>query len=97
MNSYIVGQTFRLYGDFYSLAGVATDPTTVTLTVEDAAGVEMAYTLAGGGVTKESDGVYYREMTAAAPLGVWNYQWLSTGTVKALDEASFRVIASRLT
>jgi hypothetical protein len=69
----------------------------VTLTVEDPSGAAIEYTLAGGTVTKESDGIFYREVVAAAPIGTWNYQWLGAGTVKALDEGSYRVIVSRLT
>lgn len=97
MNRYIVGQTFRLYCDFYSLAGALADPTTVALTVQDPSGAQTEYTLAGGGVVKESTGIFYREITAAAPVGTWVYQWLGAGAVKALDEGSYQVIPSRLT
>lgn len=95
--SYVVGHTIRLYCDFYNLSGAAADPTGVTLTLQAAGGAPTVYTYAATEITRESTGVYYREITLAAPIGRWNYRWEGTGAVKAVEEGTYTVEASRLT
>ena len=88
-----VGDTLRAYGSFrvatftvtagvpsatYALA----DPSTVTLLVETPAGVQTTYTYAGGTVTKDSVGVYYRDVPMTAS-GQWIFRWTGTGVCVA--------------
>lgn len=80
----------------FSVAGVLTDPTTVTLKVRDPAGTETTYTLAGATVTKASTGVYYRDV-ALSVAGRWVFRWLGTGTVPAAVESALDVAPSLLT
>jgi len=78
---YIKGQTARVTATFL-LAGVPTDPTTITLTVTDPSANQDVYTYALGQVTRSSAGVYYKDI----PLdenGRWYDTWVGTGTVVA--------------
>jgi hypothetical protein len=84
-----VGDLVRITGTF-SVAGVATDPTTVTLKVRTPSGAVSTYTYAGGGVTKDATGVYRRDVSATEP-GRWLYRWEGTGTAEAAEEGSFDV------
>jgi hypothetical protein len=88
------GQEIRLYTQtpFRNAAGVATDPTTVTLTVQQADGTETAYTYAGGGVTKTATGTYEKLLTPpVGSAGIWGWEWRGTGAVAAVDQGLFRV------
>jgi hypothetical protein len=76
------------------VGGTNTDPTTVTLKVQDPSGVEDTYTYALGQVTKSAAGVYYRDV-AVDEKGVWHYRWIGTGTVAAADEDYFFVRESQ--
>lgn len=83
-NAYEQGETVRITGTF-SVSGVNTDPTTVTLKVQNPAGTETSYTYAASEVTKSATGVYYKDVTLSTS-GVWYYRWIGTGTVVSADE-----------
>ena len=55
-NYYEKGETVRITGTF-TVSDVATDPTTVTLKVQNPAGTETTYTYAAGEITKSATGV----------------------------------------
>jgi hypothetical protein len=74
----------------FTVAGVLTDPTTVTLKVKDPAGVVTTYTYSGGQITKDSTGNYHRDLTPSL-AGRWYYRYIATGAVDATTEDSFRV------
>lgn len=63
----------------FSVAGSATDPTTVALTVTTPAGVATTYTYALAEITKSGTGVYTKDI-ACTEAGVWLYLWVGTGT-----------------
>lgn len=94
MNQYLRGQTIRFTAKFYDLTDTLADPTTITLTVEDPSGTETSYTYSSD-VQKTSTGIFYYDLTLGNTLGVYNYEWVGTGTVKAINEDSFRVVARR--
>lgn len=63
----------------FSVAGVATDPTTIALTITTPAGVATTYTYALSQLTRTSAGVYTKDI-ACTEDGVWLYLWVGTGT-----------------
>lgn len=83
-NLYSKNQTVRITGTF-TVSGTATDPTTVTLKVQDPSGNEDTYTYALSQVTKSAVGIYYKDL-ALDEVGRWFYAWVGTGTVAAGDE-----------
>jgi len=64
----------------FTVAGVATNPTTVVLTVRMPDG-----TLSTPAPTLESTGVYTYNLLLSAS-GVWSYRWAGTGAVQAAEE-----------
>ena len=91
MDLYDVGDVVRIAtSPVFSVGGVATDPSTVTLTVKEPDGTETAYTYAGGGVTKAATGSYYKDVTADA-AGLWAWEWVGTGNAAAAASGAFRV------
>lgn len=89
MNEYDIGDVATLVGTF-TVAGVATDPTTITLIVRTPAGVETTYTYALTELTKVSPGVFTRDQECTE-AGVWAYRFVGTGDVKSAGERQFRV------
>lgn len=85
-----LGDTVQLTGDFYSLTGVLTDPTTVKVVIRTPTGSETTRTYAGGTVTKVSTGVYTSDY-APATAGLYRYRWVGTGTVATAEESKFTV------
>lgn len=66
----------------FEVAGVATDPTEVTLTVTDPLGVETTYTYSLGEITRSGTGEYRKDIPCTEP-DTWQYEW--TGTDAASD------------
>ena len=88
-STYDIGDKVRVTGTF-TVADVATDPTTVTLRVLAPGGTVTPYTYALSEVTKSGTGVYYKDISITT-AGIWYYRWLGTGTVEAGGEAEFYV------
>lgn len=70
---------FATLTNTFTVSGVATDPTTISLTVTTPAGVATTYTHAGGTITKSATGIYTKDI-ACTEDGVWLYLWVGTGT-----------------
>lgn len=97
-----VGNTVRAFGTFRTntitvtdgvpdvTASPLADPTTVTLVVTDPSGTRTTYTYAGSGVSKNSTGVYYRDIPLVLP-GEWSIRWTGTGTVAATKRSTVKV------
>jgi hypothetical protein len=83
-NIYDIGDAVRVKATF-SVSGTATDPTTVTLKVKDPSGTISTYTYALSEVTKETTGIYYKDIMFDEG-GMWHYRWEGTGTVQAAGE-----------
>jgi hypothetical protein len=88
-NMYDQGDGIKLSASF-TVGGVATDPTTVSLTYRTPDGTETVLTYAGGGVTKDSTGNYHVVLTASQ-AGSTVYQWDGTGADIASISGSFFV------
>ena len=84
---------------FANLAGTATDPTAVTLTVEKPDGTELVYGWpsagANGTLTRESAGRFYFDVTLNAS-GRWRYRLVGTGAVVAASAGVLTVRRSLL-
>jgi hypothetical protein len=94
MNTYAYGSTVRIStATAFTVGGVATDPTTVTLKIEEPDGTEVSYTYAAAQITRASAGSYYKDVTVDQ-AGTHTYRWVGTGAVAAVDEDSFYVLAS---
>jgi len=93
MPSYDIDQSVRLWAVF-EVDGVLTDPTTITVKVQDPSGNEATYTYAGGTVTRHSTGLYYKDVLIDES-GTWYYKYIGTGSVSAAEERSFSVDTSQ--
>lgn len=80
---FLVGEPVVLTNTF-TVAGVNTDPSTISLAVTTPAGVTTTYTYAAAEITKTAVGIYTKTITASA-AGTWVYVW--TGTDVAADIA----------
>ncbi len=74
----------------FTLGGVATDPSTVSLTYRAPDGTETVLTYAGATITKDSTGNYHVVLTPAE-AGSYPYLWEGTGTDQATISGSFFV------
>ena len=88
-NVYHISQLVRISATF-TVGGAATDPTTVTLRIKDPSGNKTVYTYALAEITKDSAGVFHKDITVDE-AGCWYYRWEGTGTVQAVDEDYFYV------
>lgn len=86
---YDIGDLARVTGTF-SVAGVATDPTTITLTITDPSLNAASYTYALSQVTKSSTGIYYKDISVDE-AGLWRYKWAGTGACESVEEGVFYV------
>jgi hypothetical protein len=84
-----VSELARLSNTF-TVGGVATDPTTVSLTITTPAGVATTYTFAAGEITKDGTGVYHKDIVCNA-AGEWQYQWVGTGAATDTTVGTFTV------
>jgi hypothetical protein len=83
----------------FTTAGAATDPTTVTLTIERPDGTLLVYgwpaSGANGTLTRESAGRFYIDVTYDL-AGNWEYRLEGTGAVVAAEEGRVKVSRSRV-
>ncbi len=78
-----VGDLVRLSAAFTSSAGVATNPTAVSLRVINPAGVEVD---PDPTPTNDGAGAYHYDLTVTL-AGTWRYRFAGTGAVVAAEEA----------
>lgn len=75
-------------------AGVDVDPSSLTFSTINPAGVQATYTYgADNEITKQSVGDYTARVTATMP-GRWHYRWLTTGGSIVALEGWFNVQVS---
>lgn len=94
-NTYLEGSTVKLQATF-KVAGVATDPTTVTLKVQNVDGTTSTYTYALGQVSKSATGVYYKNVTPGAVTSRTElvYRWEGTGDAAGVAEDTIKITPS---
>jgi hypothetical protein len=91
-NSYNVGTAVTIYCTF-SVSGVNTDPTTITLEITDPQANTDTYTYALAQITKTATGMYNKEITPDE-AGLWRYRWIGTGTCIATNQYKFKVVST---
>lgn len=74
----------------FTVAGTATDPTAITLSLMNPAGTVTTYTYSLAEITKDSTGNYSKNVTLDTE-GIWRWRWLGTGTVAAAQEGEIEV------
>lgn len=90
--SWNVGDVAKISVTF-TVAGTATDPTTVTLSVQGPNGTINTYSYASTSVTKTSTGAYYKNILLDTE-GSWYWRWQGTGSAAAADEGEIIVKTS---
>lgn len=88
------GDMMRISAAFTDIAGVAADPTTVTLKIR-ADGVDTDLVVGAGGIIKDSVGNYHYDYsipTADSYVKV-EYRWQGTGAVTAVEEGMFYAVS----
>ena len=84
-NTYEIGDKVRIKATF-TVSGVKTDPTTITLRVKSPSNVISIYTYALFEITKSATGMYHKDISITES-GEWFYRWEGTGAVETADEA----------
>ncbi len=93
---YNVGDLVRLTGNLATAAGVATDPTALTVVVQAPDGTQTTYVYGDDAMPIRAEaGEYYVDVTPTLP-GKYAYQFKSTGTGQAMDEGEFEVEQPRI-
>ena len=87
------GDTVKISCSFTNMAGVATDPTTITLTIRSPSGRTDIYTYARGEIVRAATGSYYKSVPVNEGQ-TWSWRWIGTGAVAQVDQGQFGVTAS---
>lgn len=74
----------------FSVDGVATDPTAVTLAVTTPTGTTTTYTYSLAEITRDSTGVYHKDI-ACTEAGTWSYVWTGTGAASDVEDGNWTV------
>jgi hypothetical protein len=93
-NTHFVGQGVRLRGQF-TVTGSFADPNIVELYIRKPNGTVETHTLAGGGVSQETTGKFFRDIFVDSS-GQWWYEFFGSGIVNADNENYFEVPISVL-
>jgi hypothetical protein len=77
-----------------TVGGVATDPTTLQMSVIDPSGTQTDYTYAASQLTKSGTGVYYRDLTLSLE-GEYQLRFVATGTAAGAVTGRLKVLDDR--
>lgn len=89
--NYDIGDLIRLTGSFSDLAGTATDPTGITLSIRLPSGTITTLTYGvDASVYRLSTGFYYSDF-APTMEGLHYYRFAGTGAVTAAEEQNFYI------
>lgn len=94
MPTFDINDEVRLRAQFVDADGDLADPTTVTFKHQDPGNNDTEITLSGGGITKESTGIYFADLTLDE-AGTWYFRAEGTGTPKTAAEVTFSVRTSQ--
>lgn len=74
----------------FAVDGVATDPTTVSLTITDPDGTTTTYTYTADEIQRTGTGAYRKDISCASTNpGPWTYTWAGTGPATDADSGSW--------
>jgi len=90
MSTLHIGDVYRTTATFYNAAGVATNPTAVTMKLRKPDGTVSTPTPSSDG-----SGVYHYDVTIDQD-GTWEYSFTGTGTIVASEPGQFYVYGSRV-
>lgn len=79
----------------FSVDSVATDPTTISLTVTTPSQSSTTYTYAASQITRTGTGAYYKNVTCNE-AGTWTYKWVGTGAAEDTVPGTWEVHPSEL-
>lgn len=96
MNAYDIGDVVRLTGTF-TVSGVATDPSTVSLVIRRPDGVKTTLVYGTDAALERTGAGAFRCDYSPVVAGVHWYRFYSTGTAKAAEEESFTVKTANAT
>jgi hypothetical protein len=88
---FLTGEQVVLTNTF-TVAGVNTDPATISLAITTPAGVTTTYTYGAAQITKTAVGIYTKTITATE-AGTWTYVWVGTDTAADIAPGWFTVTA----
>ena len=93
--SYPLHSVIRLESRYTDDDGAFVDPDEVTFEYTTPAGTDAALTVSGGGVERESAGIYYVDLDVQV-AGLWRYRWKADGGIEVASyDQSFFVRPSR--
>lgn len=69
----------------FTVDDILTDPTTITLVVQDPDGTDSTYVYSLGQLTRTAQGCYEKAITFNK-AGNWAWRWVATGAVEAVIE-----------
>lgn len=81
--------------NIFSVAGVPTDPTTVTLVVTSPTNVVNTYTYASAEITRSGTGAYTKDV-ACDEDGTWQYEYVGTGAATDATPGTWDVLETDL-
>ncbi len=100
MNVYLSGTLVRTTTTFTNASGAATDPTTITLKYQKAAGPATTVVYPSSPVIKDGVGVYHADLDTTGWAGPNNLkyfiEWIGTGTVQAINVDNWEVTPAEL-
>ena len=80
----------------FTVAGVATDPTAVSLIVTDPTGATTTYTYGGGGSIQRTGVGVYAQTVASTTDGLWQYEWEGTGSASSVGAGTWTVLPPKV-
>lgn len=83
----------------FQVAGVNTDPTTVSCVITDPAGVSTTHTYLGAApadIAKQGTGIYQLQIGSTI-VGLWAFVWIGTGNASDVDPGTWTVNPTSLT
>ena len=91
LKKYYQGETFRQKVDVTNVDDDATDPNTITITIEDSEGIKK---VTDGVMTKDSVGFYHYDYDIPddAATGEWTTKVYAEKTQKAIEQDRFLVL-----
>jgi hypothetical protein len=96
-NTYTAGSLVRVTASFFNaLTQSNADPSTVTLKVSTNRGTTSTYIYGQSAVGRDGVGLYHFDIDTTNLPGNWNYEWIGTGAIQAIDSAWFVVNAAPL-
>lgn len=96
INTYDIGDSIRCTITFATIAGVPTDPTTVTFIYRDPSGTETTWVFGVDvELVKDDTGDYHADVPIDDD-GLWYYRWTGTGALIAGADHGFYVRKSEI-